>query len=138
LEIDVIYIKTSKLYKQRSAENKVNLGQFGEQKAVKYLISCGYEILCQNFRCKAGEIDIVARDRARSNLIVFFEVKTRRNRAFGLPCESVTASKVQKIKKVIGVYIKINRHRNDDFRIDVIEILMLNDKPYIRHLKNIF
>ena len=122
----------------KGLEKNLNLGQFGEEKAVKYLISSGYEILCQNFRCKAGEIDIVARDRARSGLIVFVEVKTRRNRAFGLPCESVNASKMQKIKRVIRVYISINKHINDDFRIDVIEILMLNDKPYIRHLENIF
>ena len=116
----------------------MNLGQFGEEKAAKYLTSSGYEILSRNFRCKAGEIDIVAKEKARDNLIVFFEVKTRKNRAFGLPCESVTALKMQKIKKAIRVYTRANKHIIKDLRIDVIEILILNKKTYIRHLKNIF
>jgi putative endonuclease len=116
----------------------MGLGQFGEEKAVKYLISNGYTILCRNFRCKSGEIDIVAKDKTKSNLIVFFEVKTRRNRGFGLPCEAVTALKIQKIKKVIKVYTSIKHYRNCDCRIDVIEILLINKKMYIRHLKNIF
>jgi len=119
-------------------QTKADLGRYGEEKAVHYLMSGGYEILCRNFRCKAGEIDIVARDRTKSSLIVFFEVKTRRSCIFGLPCESVTVSKLRKIKRVIREYVDANKHWNCDFRIDVIEVFVMNQKTYLRHLENIF
>jgi len=124
----------SKMYKNSEI---MDLGQFGEDKAVKYLISNGYTVLYRNFRCRNGEIDIVARDKERDDLIVFLEVKTRKNRGFGLPCEAVTSSKMQKMKKTISVYTNVNKYKNHDFRIDVIEILLRNGKIYIRHLKNV-
>ena len=120
-----------------SKEKAVNLGQYGEEKAIEYLISNGYTVLCRNFRWKGGEIDIVARDKARKDLIVFVEVKARRNRGFGLPCEAVTASKLQRIRKTIKVYAGVKYCGDSDFRIDVIEILLVNRKTYIRHLKNV-
>jgi len=115
----------------------MDIGQYGEEKAAEYLNANGYTVLCRNFRWKGGEIDIVARDVIREDLIVFFEVKTRKNQKFGLPYEAVTASKIRKIKRSIKVYTVIKRCENYDFRIDVIEILLRNGKVYIRHLKNI-
>jgi putative endonuclease len=115
----------------------MNLGQFGEEKAVNYLISNGYEILCRNFRCRVGEIDIVAKSKARKNAIVFFEVKTRRNCEFGLPCESVTASKIKKLKSVIKTFVAYYNYLDEDLCIDIIEILVLDGRAYIRHLENV-
>ena len=115
----------------------MDLGRFGEEKAAEYLISKGYKILCRNFRWKGGEIDIVARDKEKNGLIVFFEVKTRRDRGFGLPGEAVTAAKMRKIKKTIKVFAGMKYCGDSDFRIDVIEILLLERKTYIRHLKNV-
>ena len=117
--------------------NNTCTGAYGEEKAAEYLVSNGYSILCRNFRWKGGEIDIVARDKTRKDLIIFFEVKTRRTKGFGLPYEAVTASKVRKIKRTIKVFAGIKRCDGCDFRIDVIEILLLDGKAYIRHLKNI-
>ena len=115
----------------------MNLGRFGEEKALKYLIASGYGILYRNFRCKAGEVDIIAEDPAKDNVIVFFEVKTRKNRIFGLPCQSVTASKLHKIEKVIKTYAYRDRRGEKDYRIDIIEILIIDEKIYLRHLENV-
>jgi len=115
----------------------MDTGEYGEEKAAKYLISKGYTVLCRNFRWKGGEIDIVAKDNTRKCLIVFVEVKTRKTKGFGLPCEAVTPTKLRKIKRTIKVYNSIKGCENCDFRIDVIEILILQKKLYIRHLKNI-
>ena len=114
-----------------------DLGKFGEEKAVEYLISKGYTILCRNFRWKGGEIDIIAEDKARRGAVVFFEVKTRRNRSFGLPCESVTPAKAEKMKRAVMFCAAVDRRLGGDFRIDVIEILVMGEKPYIRHLENV-
>ena len=115
----------------------IDLGPFGEEKAAEYLTSNGYKILCRNFRCKAGEIDIVATDKQAPGTIIFIEVKTRRNRSFGLPCEAVTGSKLSRIRRVVKSYAAIKRCSNKNLRIDVIELLILNKKIYIRHLKNV-
>ena len=115
----------------------MDLGRFGEEKAAEYLKANGYVVICRNFRCKNGEIDIVARDKERSGAIAFVEVKTRRNRSFGLPCESVTAAKLARIRKAIKAYVCFKGCGNENIRIDVIEILIINRKIYLRHLKNV-
>jgi len=124
--------------KKQTSNSKVTLGKCGEEKAAAYLLSKGYELLCRNFRCRMGEVDIIAKDVRKGGTIVFCEVKTRNNCAFGLPCESVTMHKLKKIKRMADIYAKINKWTaNKDFRIDVIEILIMENKAYVRHLENV-
>jgi putative endonuclease len=66
------------------------VGRFGEQLAVGHLETAGLEILARNWRCRQGELDIVARDGSQ---LVFVEVKTRSSRAFGSPAEAVDRAK---------------------------------------------
>lgn len=61
---------------------KKNLGQEGEKIAIKYLQRLGYTIIEQNFRCKSGEIDIIAKEKEQ---IIFIEVKTRTSNRYGEP-----------------------------------------------------
>ena len=67
------------------------VGRFGEQVAVEHLQDAGVTILDRNWRCREGELDIVARD---GDTLVFVEVKTRSSSAFGLPAGAVSARKV--------------------------------------------
>lgn len=64
-----------------NANNKI-IGAKGEEEVCKYLIRKGYTIIDRNFRCKQGEIDIIA---SKLNELIFIEVKTRRNIQFGYP-----------------------------------------------------
>ncbi|WP_312353675.1 YraN family protein, partial [Aminipila sp.] len=75
----------------------MSLGFQGEEVASNYLKNKGYQVLERNFRCKMGEIDIIA---CIHKTLVFVEVKTRRNLKFGLPCEAITKNKKVHIKKV--------------------------------------
>ena len=77
--------------------NKKEFGNWGEKYAWNLLKKAGYRFLTKNFRCKLGEIDIVAIDR---DTLVFVEVKTRYSRKFGKPEEAVTKRKLRKIKQV--------------------------------------
>ncbi len=67
-----------------------------------YLKNLGYKILEKNFRCKCGEIDLIA---MHKGYVCFIEVKTRYGINFGIPAESVTYSKQRKIYKTAQVYI---------------------------------
>ncbi len=73
---------------------KKNLGQEGEKIAIKYLQRLGYTIIEQNFRCKSGEIDIIAKEKEQ---IIFIEVKTRPSNRYGEQIQPVNSIKKKKI-----------------------------------------
>lgn len=108
-----------------------NLGLAGEQEAQKYLKKKKYKLLECNYKNKLGEIDIIAK---QHNTIVFVEVKSRSSLVFGMPRESVTNHKQQKIKQVAMCYLSLNKLSNCSVRFDVIEIL----NGQITHILNAF
>ena len=81
------------------------LGKWGESHARSYLEAKGYTVLATNYRCRWGEVDIVA---YHSEDIVFIEVRTRRGVAFGVPEESVTAAKSQRLVATAQYYLESN------------------------------
>ena len=82
--------------------NTIFIGMSGESAACKYLKKNGYEILKRNYKKTYGEIDIIAK---KGDLISFVEVKTRKNTEFGLACQAVQKSKMDRIKKTAKTYI---------------------------------
>lgn len=112
----------------------MSLGSYGEELAERFLINKGYKILDRNFRCRRGEIDIIAMD---GNILVFIEVKTRRNQKFGLPCEAITSKKLKHLKNAVSYYMMTSSGQQYDMRIDVIEILIIDGNKFIHHLENV-
>jgi putative endonuclease len=112
-------------------------GSLGEKISETFLIESGYTILDRNFRCKTGEIDLIAKD---GDYICFIEVKTRCGDLFGSPCESVTYSKQQRISKTAQMYILRKKLFRHCFRFDVIEVILnrQNGSSSIRLIKNAF
>jgi TIGR00252 family protein len=96
-----------------------NIGHWGEDYAADYIEGLGYVILCRNFRCKCGEIDIIAKEK---NYIIFIEVKTRYSTRFGIPVEAVTPSKQFKICKTAQYYIMKYNPSTYFYRFDIIEV----------------
>ncbi|SJZ63748.1 YraN family protein [Selenihalanaerobacter shriftii] len=116
--------------------SKQELGRLGEKLASKYLLKKEYQIIEQNYRCRLGEIDIIA---YKDNYFIFVEVKAKQNQNFGLPQEEVDFRKQQKIQQVARYYISQNPDLNVDFRFDVIAILYQGDDDYqLSHLRNAF
>jgi putative endonuclease len=101
-------------------------GQPGEQMAVVYLQQQGYRIQQQNYRCRQGEIDIIAWD---GPTLVFVEVKTKRQTAFGSPQAMVDQRKQHKIIRVAMVYVQQHRLKNVALRFDVVAIAYLPGMP---------
>lgn len=95
------------------------LGYLGENFAEEILILDGYQILERNFRCKEGEIDIIAE---KDDELFFIEVKTRRNQAFGDPCEAVDRRKIQHLRRAARLYFETRGSHCHFFSFQVIEI----------------
>jgi putative endonuclease len=102
-------------------QRRRDLGARGEAVAADWLRQQGLEILDQNWRGPAGEIDLVARDGAT---LVVVEVKTRSGTGFGAATAAVTASKYARLRRLAAQWIEQHQLHPDDIRIDVIGILL--------------
>jgi putative endonuclease len=111
-------------------------GDRGEDIACDFLLKNNYEIVERNFRFGHGEIDIVAK---HNDILVFVEVKTRKNLEFGVPELAVTKSKQKQIRKIAEAYLYEKNIADLDCRIDVLAILLKkNLPPEINHIENAF
>jgi putative endonuclease len=114
--------------------NKQSLGAKGEKLAAQHLEGQGYTIIAMNWRCRQGEIDIVAQ---QNDLYIFVEVKTRRSMTVQDALASITSSKREKFIK--AVYYYLNEHQLDEalWRIDAIGVaLPPNGKAIIEHVED--
>ena len=94
-------------------------GMIGEKLAADFLTKQGYCIIETNYRCKEGEVDIIAKD---GEFLVFIEVRAKNSRAFGSPEESVTARKKQHLKNVAARYQEIHDGLPLQWRIDFVAV----------------
>ena len=113
---------------------KREIGKWGENLACQYLEENGYKIIERNFLCRQGEIDIIAKDILKKE-IVFLEVKTRSNFRYGNPADAVDVGKQRHIRQVAKYYIYKNRIKDIAIRIDVIEVYIQKAKFSINHIK---
>ncbi len=95
------------------------LGREGEDQAARYLAKRGYRILERNYSTRSGEIDLIALDK---ETVVFVEVKTRSNDAYGSPELSVTPRKQSRMIKAALGYIKYKKLHQVPCRFDVVAI----------------
>ncbi len=117
-------------------DDKKALGSMGESLAISFLKKQKYAVLEKNYRCRCGEIDVIAKD---GRTIVFVEVKTRRNSAYGPPQLSVTRSKQWQISKAALTYLQYKKLVETSARFDVIAINLADPaQPQIDHIKNAF
>lgn len=96
------------------------LGAYGEARVARWYEAQGYEVLARNWRCRAGELDLVL---GRGQLVVFCEVKTRSSARFGLPAEAVTYQKQRRIRRLAMAWIEETGVRPRDLRFDVASVL---------------
>ncbi len=99
--------------------NRQEVGQLGEKLAQKFLKKKGYRILETDFRCRTGEIDIIARQK---DYLVFVEVRTKSILDFGTPEESITQSKKEKLIASALTYINTHQNLPPLWRIDVVAV----------------
>ena len=114
---------------------KKELGKKGEEKALWFLKEKGYRIIEQNYVCKLGEMDIIAKEK---DTLVFIEVKTRTSMAFGPPQLAVTEFKKRQLSKVALNFLKEKKLENVKARFDVVAILLPPEKEAIELIRDAF
>ncbi|MDP9433689.1 MAG: YraN family protein [Actinomycetota bacterium] len=117
--------------------DRQELGRYGEEVAVAHLQAAGLEVLDRNWRCREGEIDVVARAGA---VLVFVEVKTRSGSGFGEPAEAVTLTKARRLRVLACRWLAERRPPGaTDLRFDVVSVLRRRGHaPQVVHLQAAF
>jgi putative endonuclease len=116
----------------------LNLGRQGEESALKFLVAKGMKLVAKNFRFERAEIDLIFKD-DESKTVVFVEVKTRTNKKFGEPVESITYRKTEQIYKSAEGFVVLNPEYIDyTKRFDVVAIMMEGKSESISHIENAF
>ncbi|MBO0824953.1 MAG: YraN family protein [Actinobacteria bacterium] len=111
------------------------LGQQGEQLAVDFLAKAGLAVLGRNWRCRLGEIDIVALD---GRTLVVCEVKTRSGLRFGSPLEAITRQKAKRLRLLAVAWVRAHGLVFDEIRIDVVGVLRGKQGDFsIEHVRGV-
>ncbi|GLW04929.1 UPF0102 protein [Microtetraspora sp. NBRC 13810] len=114
---------------------KDELGRTGEQVAVEFLRARGMQILDRNWRCREGEIDVVARD---GRALVMVEVKTRSGRTHGTALEAVSRAKLARLHVLAGRWLAAGgRGRFEAVRFDVVALERFGGRFSIRHVRGV-
>ncbi len=106
------------------------LGFSGERKAAAWLKREGYKIVARNWRCRAGEADIIAEN---DEVVAFVEVKTRTNDNYGEPCEAVDSRRQTRYKNIARYYF-YGREPQKTVRFDIVEVT----PEGVNHIENAF
>ena len=114
---------------------KKELGQKGEEFALRFLKKRGYQIIQKNYVCKMGEMDIIAKEK---DTLVFIEVKTRTSTTFGPPQLAVNPKKQSQMSKVALNFLKEKKLEDVKARFDVVAILLGPRGEEIELIKDAF
>jgi putative endonuclease len=115
---------------------KDELGRRGEDVAVQYLEGQGLTVLARNWRCRHGELDVIATDSAR---LVVCEVKTRSGTRFGTGAEAVTGRKAARIRRLARLWLAAHHLPWTEVRFDVCSVLIEpGAEPVLDHFAGAF
>jgi putative endonuclease len=125
---------------------RIALGRYGEDVAARHLIDAGLIVLARNWRCREGEVDIVATE---GDVLVMCEVKTRRGVGFGTPLDAVTPVKAARLRRLAVRWLSDRRSatagtgdelaRFAEIRFDVVSVLRpLSGPAVVEHLRGAF
>jgi putative endonuclease len=115
--------------------DRAELGRRGEALACARLAAAGLRIVARNWRCRLGELDVVAE---APGLLVFCEVKTRRGGGYGTPAAAVDAAKQAQLRRLAGAYLHATPHRPCRVRFDVVTVVWPpRGQPRVEHLEGV-
>jgi putative endonuclease len=118
-------------------ESKKQLGARGEDLACAELGRQGLQVLERNWRCRLGEIDIVAAEPSANGLtLVFCEVKCRSGLGFGHPLEAITFTKMQTLRQLAAIWMRQHHIKASIIRLDAIGVVLIpGSEPSVTHVR---
>ena len=117
------------------AERRRLLGERGESIAAHHLVASGMVLLDRNWRCDAGEIDLVLRD---GRVLVICEVKTRTSTDYGDPLEAIDQRKVDRLRRLAARWLRAHDCHPEDIRIDMVGVLTPPGRPVeVEHVEGV-
>lgn len=114
--------------KAGSKDQRKAKGAMGEEAAALFLENLGYRIIERNWRCRSGEIDLIAK---QEHILVFIEVRSRSSSKYGTPAESVTARKIAQVRQTAAVYLHMNGIGEAPIRFDMISAQLTDEKAVV-------
>lgn len=114
---------------------RTSLGQAGEDLAAEYLLAHGYRLLARNYRCRLGELDLVAVEQGE---IVFVEVKARSSRRYGTAAEAVSAVKQARMLRVAERFLQERGLADSACRFDVVAVDASTAPPRLELIRGAF
>jgi putative endonuclease len=121
----------------KTSWTRAEIGALGERLAVEHLQSLGLRVLARNWRCRYGELDVIAADDA-ARVVVFVEVKTRTSDRFGGVEYAVTPEKLRRLRRLAGLWLAGQDARWAGVRIDVIGVRIgRRPIPEITHVQGV-
>jgi putative endonuclease len=120
-----------------ATESKKQIGVRGEDLACAELERQGLQVLERNWRCRLGEIDIVAAEAGANGLtMVFCEVKCRSGLGFGHPLEAITFTKRRTLRQLAAVWMRQHRVKASAIRLDAIGVVLApGEEPSVTHVR---
>ena len=120
-----------------AAESKKRIGVHGEDLACAELERQGLQVLERNWRCRLGEIDIVAAEVGDAGLtLVFCEVKCRSGLGFGHPLEAITYAKMRTLRQLAALWLRQHHLKASSIRLDAIGVVLVPGEPAsLTHMK---
>ena len=120
-----------------NTRSKQQLGAQGEDLACAELERQGLQVLERNWRCRRGEIDIVAAETGAKGLtLVFCEVKCRSGLGFGHPLEAITFTKLQTLRQLAALWMRQHRVKASSIRLDAIGVVLIpGNEPSVTHVR---
>ncbi len=104
-------------------------GDRGEDLAAAFFLARDFTLVCRNWRCRSGEIDLVV---AKDGVTHFVEVKTRRTATYGHPEEAITPTKLTHLSRAIEAYVRT--HAVGDHQVDALAIMVTADGPRFHYV----
>lgn len=113
------------------------LGRWGERRSERFLKNRGLKTIARNFNCKLGEIDLIVTN--TDGMIVFVEVKTRRDEDYAQAKDAVNYKKRLKLGRLAKFFLKTYKIKDKPFRFDIVAVVLGKKGPArIRHYENAF
>ncbi|HEY9469639.1 MAG TPA: YraN family protein [Propionibacteriaceae bacterium] len=122
-----------------ATESKKQIGIRGEDLACAELERLGMQVLERNWRCRLGEIDIVAAEAGPAGLtLVFCEVKCRSGLGFGHPLEAITYAKMRTLRQLAALWMREHRRKASSIRLDAIGVVLApGQEPSVTHVRGV-